>query len=36
MLGTGMPWGIILSFFAIGIMAGLISARIARHKADNQ
>ena len=29
-----MPWGIILSFFAMGIMAGLISARIARQKLD--
>lgn len=34
MLGSGMPWGIILSFFAMGIMAGLISARIARQKLD--
>ncbi len=30
-----MPWGIILSFFAIGIMAGLISARLGRQKTDN-
>lgn len=30
-----MPWGIILSFFAIGIIAGIVSARIGRQKADN-
>ena len=35
MLGTGMPWGIIMSFFAMGVVAGLLSARIARQKADN-
>ena len=29
-----MPWGIILSFFAMGLMAGLLSARVARQKSD--
>jgi len=32
MIGAGMPWHIILTFFAIGIMAGLISAKVARQK----
>jgi len=32
MLGEGMPWHIILTFFAIGLLMGLISARMGREK----
>lgn len=34
MIGSGMPWHIIMSFFAIGIVAGLISAKMARQKTN--
>lgn len=32
MLGTGMPWHIILPFFIIGIVLGLVSAQTGRKR----